>query len=407
MAKPNDLKKAEKTWANQRAEEKARRRKHDTIFTLIEKQKPGFELALPPELTADRFTRIALTAIKQNPKLQQCLPETILGSLMLAAQLGLEINTPLHEGVLIPYRTKDTQGNWTFVCQFQPEYRGHLKLAWNSGLIESIDYDTICQNDIFEYEKGENQKFRHVPSWDKERGEVLGYYAVAKIKGGGFACVVKSVAEIVKHALRFTKSKKSGELIGVWEEHFDSMAIKTCLIELVDKKLPRRTTNEAIRLYKAAQSSTEIKKLDLDLLGKSIAPEDLESEYLDDTKYEVVDEETGEVTNEEKEVIDVAVTTKEKKAKKHEKPKIEETEKPILKPVPEIKEVPFQMVKDAYTLLGNNSINFGNNLEIYYKDLNEAEMKGIEAFEKVVEEIKGFIERSKGGTPDTVDSRIL
>ena len=126
-----------------------------SLIDAIKRQEAGFKLALPDNYDASRFTRIVMTAVKQSPKLQQCSKESLLASLMLSAQLGLEPNSPLQEAYVIPYGNK---------AEFQTGYRGLLKLAWNSGLITLIEYDKICENDKYEYVKGFDSKFTHQPS---------------------------------------------------------------------------------------------------------------------------------------------------------------------------------------------------------------------------------------------------
>ncbi len=49
----------------------------------------------------ERFTRITLSALSTNAKLQETTPQSFLGAMMTAAQLGLEPNTPFGTGV--PY----------------------------------------------------------------------------------------------------------------------------------------------------------------------------------------------------------------------------------------------------------------------------------------------------------------
>lgn len=215
------------------------------VLNAIEKQRPGFALALPKDFDADRFTRIAITAIKANPALQRCDSMSVLGALMLCAQLGLEPNTPLHEAAIIPYGDK---------AQFQIEYRGLMKLVWNSGLIAFIDYDKVCKNDVFEYTKGFNPTLVHKPRMDGDRGEAYAYYAVAELQGGGKVFVVKTIDDIKKHAVRFSKAYSSGP----WKTDFDPMAIKTVLKELCDKKLPKRTTSEALRFATALSKDEKI-----------------------------------------------------------------------------------------------------------------------------------------------------
>lgn len=76
--------------------------------------KPQIEAALPSVITAERFTRMTLTAVGTNPQLANCTPESFMGAMMQAAQLGLEPNTPLGQAYLIPYRNKGKME-----CQFQ------------------------------------------------------------------------------------------------------------------------------------------------------------------------------------------------------------------------------------------------------------------------------------------------
>ena len=271
------------------------------LMSAIEKQRPGFALALPKDFDADRFTRIAITAIKANPKLQRCDSMSVLGALMLCAQLGLEPNTPLHEAAIIPYGDK---------AQFQIEYRGLTKLVWNSGLISFIDYDVVKKNDVFEYSKGFNPTLIHRPLMSGDRGDAYAYYAVAELQGGGKVFVVKTIDDIKKHAIRFSKSYNDGP----WKTDFDAMAIKTVLKELCDKKLPKRTTGEALRFANALSKDEKINAVTPEVLltsqERAITFDDIHTEEAEiiaeegkekvaekDTKgKEKVDEKTGEIT---------------------------------------------------------------------------------------------------------------
>ena len=70
--------------------------------------------ALPSVITPERFTRIVTTALSSNPQLNNCTPQSFLGAMMTAAQLGLEPNTPLGQAYLLPYNN-----HGTLECQFQ------------------------------------------------------------------------------------------------------------------------------------------------------------------------------------------------------------------------------------------------------------------------------------------------
>src|SRR4029077_4991541 len=64
------------------------------------------ELALPNAMAGPRFLRIALTELRTNAMLLQCTPESVIGSVIQAAQLGLELDHVLGQGYLIPYKDK-------------------------------------------------------------------------------------------------------------------------------------------------------------------------------------------------------------------------------------------------------------------------------------------------------------
>ncbi len=95
-------------------------RKPETIKDWIKAMEPEIKKALPSVITPERFTRMALTAISVNPKLAECTPQSFMGALMNAAQLGLEPNTPLGQAYLIPYENKrKIKGEWTKVPEVQ------------------------------------------------------------------------------------------------------------------------------------------------------------------------------------------------------------------------------------------------------------------------------------------------
>lgn len=77
-----------------------------TIPDMVKAMMPEIKKALPKVITPERFTRIALSALNNTPALQPCTPMSFLVTLMNAAQLGLEPNTPLGQAYLIPYKNK-------------------------------------------------------------------------------------------------------------------------------------------------------------------------------------------------------------------------------------------------------------------------------------------------------------
>lgn len=89
----------------------------------MDKLKPQMALALPKHLTADRMTRLALTAFSTSEKLQRCTTKSIAASIMTAGQLGLEPGVN-GAGFLVPYGT---------TCTFIPGWKGLVDLVSRSG----------------------------------------------------------------------------------------------------------------------------------------------------------------------------------------------------------------------------------------------------------------------------------
>ena len=189
--------------------------KDTSLKGLIKAMEPEIKKALPSVITPERFTRMVFTALSSTPKLQQCTPQSFLGAMMQAAQLGLEPNTPVGQAYLIPY------GN---VCQFQLGYAGLINLAYRSGEIKDIQAHEVCENDEFEYELGLEPKLKHIPA-KSNRGPVTMYYAVWHTKTGGYGFEVMSKDDVLEFAQKKSKSFRNGP----WQTDFDAMAKKTVL----------------------------------------------------------------------------------------------------------------------------------------------------------------------------------
>lgn len=225
--------------------------------------------ALPKVITAERFTRIALTALSSNPNLAKCERNSFLGALMQSAQLGLEPNSPLQHCYLIPFN--NTKKGVT-ECQFQIGYKGLLDLAYRSGEFSSIYAQEVYENDTFEYEYGLETKLVHKPVLE-DRGEVIAYYAVFKLKNGGSSFVVMSKDDALRHAKKYSKAFNNSP----WTTgSFDEMAKKTCIKKLL-KYAPLKS----------------------DFVVDAVASDEHKMVYSEASQDVVIDMDTGEVLNTE------------------------------------------------------------------------------------------------------------
>ncbi len=195
----------------------------NTVQSLIKQMEPEIKKALPALITPDRFTRIALSAVSANPQLADCNPRSLLAALMTAAQLGLELNTPLGQCYLIPrYNGKTGQLD----CCFQLGYRGLIDLAYRSGEVVTVGAYTVYENDEFEYELGLEPVLRHKPNLN-DRGAPVYYYALFKTKAGGYGMDVMTIDEMRRFRDEYSKAAAKGS--SPWESSFDEMAKKTVL----------------------------------------------------------------------------------------------------------------------------------------------------------------------------------
>lgn len=197
----------------------AKRGKQKTIRDFVKSYENEIARALPSVMPPERFSRMVLTAITQTPKLSECTPESFIGAMLTAAQLGVEPNTPLGQAYLIPFKNKGVMQ-----CQFQLGYKGMIDLAHRSGEVESIEARVVYENDTFDFEFGLTPKLKHIPA-KSDRGKAIWYYAVIILKGGGHLVEIMSREDVDAHARRFSKTFSNGP----WQTDFDEMAKKTVL----------------------------------------------------------------------------------------------------------------------------------------------------------------------------------
>lgn len=192
-----------------------------TIPDMVKAMLPEIKKALPSVITPERFTRIALSALNNTPQLQECDPMSFIAALLNAAQLGLEPNTPLGQAYLIPFKNKGK-----LECQFQIGYKGLIDLAYRNGHIQTIQAQTVYENDEFLYEFGLDPKLIHRPSVG-DRGEAVFFYGLFRTDNGGYGYHVMSKSDMDRYARMYSKS--FGSDYSPWKSNYEEMAKKTVI----------------------------------------------------------------------------------------------------------------------------------------------------------------------------------
>lgn len=211
------------------------------LSDLIRQNATELGRALPAHMNPERIMRIALTCIQTTPKLAQCTPASFMGSLFALAQIGLE---PIAgRAYLLPFANKrNVNGQWVTVNEVQAliGYKGYIDLFYRHDSALAIDMQTVYQNDEFSYEYGTTSFLKHRPA-TKDRGEVRGYYAVAKLKGGAHAFRYMSKEDALEHGRQHSKTWNAQEnkfhASSPWATEEDAMGMKTVLLQL-SKVLP-------------------------------------------------------------------------------------------------------------------------------------------------------------------------
>ena len=218
--------------------------KNPTIRDLVQAQQSAIEVQLAGALNSGAFVRAAISTIMTSPQLQQATPASVLGGIMLAAQLKLEIGPALGHFYLTPRKEKGVQ-----ICLPIIGYQGYIELAYRSGRIEKIETFLIRQGDKFDH--GANSERGRFFDWtpadyDEERAWT-GVVAMAKIKGAGTVWAYLPKEKVLARRPHYWESTP-------WKTNEPEMARKTGIRALAPY-LPKST--ELAKAIEADENKTE------------------------------------------------------------------------------------------------------------------------------------------------------
>ena len=172
--------------------------------------------ALPSHLTADRFIRIAMTALMRTPQLAQCSKESIFKAMLDLSSLGLEPDG--RRAHLIPYNNKKTG---QLEAQLIIDYKGLIELSKRSGDVAIWRAEIVCENDDFGWENG---IVSHRIDWRRPRGKMQAVYSHVRTKDGidDYEVMTKDQVDGIRRRSRAASS-------GPWVTDFEEMAKKTVM----------------------------------------------------------------------------------------------------------------------------------------------------------------------------------
>ena len=198
-----------------------------TIKNLYEGRKSEIARVLNDALAPDKLFMVAMTHIRKNPILAQCDANSFVNALVESVQLGLDLNPALGYAYIIP---KKKDGRW--YAEFQPGYRGLIYLANKSGIVNDIYAQIVYANEEFKIEYGLHPTLKHAPKSPSERGDIVGAYAVARLKSGieRFEYLWKDEIDKIKKKSESLKGEKPQ--YSPWNTSGEEMIKKTAVRRL-------------------------------------------------------------------------------------------------------------------------------------------------------------------------------
>lgn len=235
-------------------------------------------------ITPQEFMVKVLNAVKKTPDLLKCSPQSLFGSILYFAEIGLPFNTPEGFGYILPYSLKGQMEATPIIG-----YKGLIEMAYRNPKVKSIRIQSVYENDAFEYEYGTSEYIKHKPA-SINRGNLVAVYAIAQIEGISPLFVVVHKAELDKIQ---KLSKAGGSQYSPYNngtDVFNIMQAKVA-IKLLFKTLPKTDNDALIKVLEMDnkfdyQKNVKIAATDqgyevLEALDKTSALEDIYIEPLE------------------------------------------------------------------------------------------------------------------------------
>lgn len=227
-----------------------------TLAQLIQQKMASFADVATKYLSPERLVKLAQLAISKMPDLQKVPATDIIAELINCSRLGLEPNV---EGGrwLLPFKRHGKNGGPDrYELVAITDYRGLIDIARRSGEVVAIHADMRHAKDRWEYwvdSSGETLVHLKHEIADGARGDMMGSYAIVKLRGGEVQAAYLTMDEIAE-AKESSASKDSQ--YSPWQKRFPSMAKKTAIRRLYNF-LPKTPEIQAAREVLAEEEDRE------------------------------------------------------------------------------------------------------------------------------------------------------
>ena len=180
-----------------------------------------------------RFISSVVSAVNNNPALQECTNQSILSGALLGESLNLSPSPQLGQYYLVPFNDK----NKGKVAQFQLGYKGYIQLAIRSGQYKKLNVLAIKEGELIRFDPlNEEIEVRLIEDEEaREQAATIGYYAMFEYTNGFRKAIYWSKKKMEAHAMKYSKGYQAKKGYTFWEKDFDAMAYKTMLRQLISR----------------------------------------------------------------------------------------------------------------------------------------------------------------------------
>lgn len=211
---------------------------------------------------SQKFMTSILSAVANNPALQECDSMSILNCAFLGEGLKLSPSPQLGQYYMVPFENKK---RGIKEAQFQLGYKGYIQLAERSGYYKKINVLAIKEGELIKYDPLNEEIEVNLIEDDeiRENTQTVGYYAMFEYMNGFRKTMYWTKKKMLVHADRYSQAfsveAKKGKdskydkvsyadyVLGkvpenemwkyssFWYKDFDGMAFKTMLRQLISK----------------------------------------------------------------------------------------------------------------------------------------------------------------------------
>lgn len=170
---------------------------------------------------AGTFLASALDLYTSDTNLSRCDANRVMAECMKAAALKLPISKSLGFCYIIPYGD---------IPQFQLGYKGYIQLAQRTGQYRYINADMVYEGEVVTYNRITGMmEIGGAATSNKP----IGYFAYFQLLNGFEKAIYWTREKVEAHAKQFSKAWKQAN--SPWHQHFDAMALKTVIKQLISK----------------------------------------------------------------------------------------------------------------------------------------------------------------------------